>query len=259
MPSKATGTPPDAGRRTGRTVVRVLLLAAIAGVVALTGLSPEFRANLSQERVVAFLQAAGPWAPVLFVLVYAVWVTLFLPAIVPTVAGGILFPNLPALIYIVAGATLGAAASFFVARTAGRDLVARLLKGKVAQWDEGIGRNGFLFVFYLRLLYAPFTYFNFAAGLTQIRFRDFLWGTFLGIIPGTFILIFFIGRVKELAAVAAGASDRWQGVGEAGWMLVSNPRYLIPLLVFIGSFFIPVMLKRAQAAFVARRETGKIA
>jgi uncharacterized membrane protein YdjX (TVP38/TMEM64 family) len=240
-------------------IVRCLLLAAIVGALALTGLSPEFRSNLSHERVVAFLQEAGPWAPVLFVIVYAVWVTLFLPAIVPTVAGGILFPNLPALIYIVLGATLGAASSFLVARSAGRDIVARLLKGKVAKWDEGLARNGFLFVFYLRLLYAPFTYLNFAAGLTQVRFRDFLWGTFLGIIPGTFILIFFIGRVKELAAVAAAASSRWEGAGEAGWMLVSHPRYLIPLLIFIGSFFIPLMLKRVQAAFVARREPGKIA
>jgi uncharacterized membrane protein YdjX (TVP38/TMEM64 family) len=259
MSNSATGTPLDAGRRTGRMVVRLLLLVVIGGGVALTALSPEFRANLSQDHVVAFLRAAGPWAPVLFVLVYAVWVTLFLPAIVTTVAGGILFPNLHAMIYIVAGATLGAAASFLVARTAGRGLVARLLKGKVAQWDEGIGRNGFLFVFYLRLLYVPFTYFNFAAGLTRIGFRDFLWGTFLGIIPSTFIIVFFIGRVKELAAVVAGASDRWQGAGEAGWMLVSNPRYLIPLIIFIGSFFIPLMLKRAQAAFASRRGAGKTA
>ena len=240
-------------------LLRWLVLFAIVGMLLAVSLSPGLRAQFKQERVVALIEAAGSWGPVLFILVYAVWVTLFLPAIVPTIAGSLLFPQFPATVYIVSGASLGAAISFLLARSAGREFVARLLRGRIAAWDEGLARNGFLFVFYLRLLYVPFTYFNFAAGLTKVRFVHFFWGTTLGIIPGTFILVFFVDRLKELGARISDAPSRWAGMGEAGLLLISNPRYLVPLIIFISSFFIPLAVKRAQSILAARRESGKAA
>ncbi|MDP3937493.1 MAG: VTT domain-containing protein [Deltaproteobacteria bacterium] len=239
--------------------VKLGLVAAVIAGVLLAVRNPEVRAALSQDQIAAFIAGAGAWGPALFVLLYAVWVTLFLPAIVVTIAGSLIFAPLPATIFIVLGATLGACTSFMVSRTVGRDLVAGMLRGRIASWDDGIAKNGFFFVFYLRLLYAPFTYFNFAAGLTKVTFLHFFWGTCLGIIPGTFILVFFVDRLKELVAVAREAPSRFEGIAGAGQLLVSNPRYLIPFLIFVLSFFVPVLVKRAQSAFVARRESRRMA
>jgi len=44
--------------------------------------------------------------------------------------------------------------------------------------------------------YFPFTAMNFGMGLTKVRFRDYFFGTGLGIIVGTFIFTFFVGTVK---------------------------------------------------------------
>ena len=39
---------------------------------------------------------------------------------------------------------------------------------------------------------------NFGMGLTRVRFRDYFSGTALGIIVGTFIFTFFVGRLRRL-------------------------------------------------------------
>ncbi|MFQ5457137.1 MAG: hypothetical protein ACE5FC_01595, partial [Myxococcota bacterium] len=99
-------------------LTKLLLVAGVLVAVILAARNPEIRENLSQERLVAFIEGAGPYGPALFILIYAVWVTVLLPAIVPTLAGSILFPALPATIYIVLGATAGASSSFHLSRSA---------------------------------------------------------------------------------------------------------------------------------------------
>lgn len=51
---------------------------------------------------------------------------------------------------------------------------------------------------YLRLVYSPFPAMNFGMGLSGVRFRDYILGTGLGIVVGTFIFTFFIGPLKEV-------------------------------------------------------------
>ena len=42
-------------------------------------------------------------------------------------------------------------------------------------------------------------------------------------------------------------------------MLVTQPRYLLPLLIFVGSFFVPLIAKRVQAGFAARKAAERTA
>jgi len=76
-----------------------------------------------------------------------------------------------------------------------------------------------------------FTPMNFGMGLTKVRFRDYFFGTGLGIIVGTFIFTFFVGTVKEV----------WVS-GEWGQLL--SFRVFFSLALFIGSFFLPTLIKR---------------
>jgi uncharacterized membrane protein YdjX (TVP38/TMEM64 family) len=72
---------------------------------------------------------------------------------------------------------------------------------------------------------------NFGMGLTRVSFRDFLWGTGLGILAGTFIFTFFIGTVKEVWA-----SGYWAN-------LVSG-KVFISLGLFVFSLFIPKIINK---------------
>ena len=120
----------------------------------------------------------------------------------------------------------GASAAFFIGRNLGRDFAASLIGNKLKKYDDGIERNGFATVLYLRLVYFPFTPMNFGMGLTKVRFWDYFAGTGLGIIVGTFIFTFFIGTLKDVWA-----SGNW---GE----LISF-KVFFSIGLFIFSFFIP--------------------
>ncbi|MBT8120393.1 MAG: sulfurtransferase, partial [Gammaproteobacteria bacterium] len=62
----------------------VLLVAAIATAIY-------YREQFDIELLEQWLEQAGWWAPVVFILIYAVATVLFLPGSVLTVSGGILF------------------------------------------------------------------------------------------------------------------------------------------------------------------------
>ncbi len=188
---------------------------------------------LNAETLGRFLQGAGLWAPAVYVLVYAVGVCLFVPGTLLTGLGAAIFGAYRGFLYVWIGAMIGATAAFLIGRTLGRDFAASLIGDKLKRYDDAIERNGFATVLYLRLVYFPFTPMNFGMGLTKVRFWDYVAGTGLGIIVGTFVFTFFIGTLKDIWA-----SGNW---GE----LISF-KVFFSIGLFIFSFFIPRIIKRMK-------------
>lgn len=180
-----------------------------------------------------FLESGGTWAPVLFILVYATGVCLFVPGTLLTVLGAAIFGAYWGFLYVWIGAMIGASVAFWVGRTLGREFAASMVGDRLRKYDDAIERNGFATVLYLRLVYFPFTPMNFGMGLTKVRFRDYFAGTGLGIIVGTFIFTFFIGTIKEVWA-----SGRWS-------QLLSF-KVLFSVGLFVFSFFIPKIIKNLR-------------
>ncbi len=98
---------------------------------------------------------------------------------------------------------------------------------------DGGAQQGFATVLYLRLIYFPFTPMNFGMGLTKVHFREYFFGTGLGILVGTFIFTFFIGTVKEIWA-----SGNWAGL--LSWKVI------LSVGLFIASFFIPKLVTKLR-------------
>jgi uncharacterized membrane protein YdjX (TVP38/TMEM64 family) len=202
------------------------VLAAIF-VVRFTSLK-EF---LTQEQLGRLLDAAGLWAPLIFILVYSAGVCLFVPGTLLTALGAALFGAYWGFVYVWLGAMLGATASFWIGRTLGREFAVSLIGDRMKRYDEAIERNGFATVLYLRLIYFPFTPLNFGMGLTRVRFFDYLLGTGLGIIVGVFIFTFFFGTLKEV----------WAG---GTWSQLLSFNVLFSVGLFIFSFFIPKIIRK---------------
>jgi uncharacterized membrane protein YdjX (TVP38/TMEM64 family) len=210
----------------------LILLAFIALAVIVVRFTP-VQQYLTPDTLNRFLGNAGHWAPLLFVLFYAVGVCVFLPGILLTSLGAAIFGPYQGFLYVWVGATLGASAAFFIGRTLGRDFAASLIGDSLKKYDEAIGRNGFATTLYLRLIYFPFTPMNFGMGLTKVRFRDYFLGTGLGIIVGTFIFTFFIGAVKEVWA-------------SGHWHELLSLKVLFSVALFIFSFFIPKIIRKTK-------------
>ena len=191
------------------------------------------KAFLTREALNDFLNAAGFWAPLLFIFVYAAGVCLFVPGTLLTALGAAIFGSYWGFLYVWVGAMVGSSAAFWIGRTLGRDFAASVIGDRLKKYDDAIERNGFAAVLYLRLVYFPFTALNFGMGLTKVRFWDYFAGTGLGILVGTFIFTFFIGTLKEVLA-----SGNW------GNLISFNVFFSIGLFIF--SLFIPKIIKKLR-------------
>jgi uncharacterized membrane protein YdjX (TVP38/TMEM64 family) len=180
-----------------------------------------------------FLDAAGLWAPLIFMIIYAAGVCLFLPGTLLTGLGAAIFGAYMGFVYVWFGAMVGASIAFWIGRTLGREFAASLIGNKLKKYDDAIERNGFATVLYLRLVYFPFTPMNFGMGLTKVHFWDYFFGTGLGILVGTFIFTFFIGTLKDV----------WTS---GNWAELMSFKVFFSIGLFIFSFFIPKIIKKMK-------------
>ena len=220
-------------KKTSKAVVKAMAFVVfIIAAILLIRFTP-VKTYLTADALEDILETTGLWAPVVYMAIYAVGVCLFLPGTLLTGLGAAIFGAYWGFLYAWIGAMMGASAAFFIGRTLGRDFAASLIGGKLKKYDDAIERNGFATVLYLRLVYFPFTPMNFGMGLTKVRFRDYVAGTGLGIIVGTFIFTFFIGTLKDVWA-----SENW---GE-----LISVKVFFSIGLFIFSFFIPKIIKRIK-------------
>jgi len=185
---------------------------------------------LTLDWMESFLQGAGFWAPLLFITAFALGVCLFVPGTMLGALGALFFGVYWGFVYVWIGAMIGASAAFFIGRYLGREFAASLIGDRLKKYDDAIERNGFATVLYLRLVYFPFTPLNFGMGLTRVRFWDYFSGTGLGILAGTFILLFFIGTLKSVWA-------------SGNWIELLSGKVFFSLALFVFSLFIPKIVK----------------
>lgn len=182
----------------GVLVVVALILLVFAGR-ALGGYIPQFA---------TWVGSLGIWGPIVFIAGYAVATVAFIPGSLLTLAAGAIFGLLQGTAYVFLGAAIGSALAFLVARYGARKAVERRLENhpRFRLVDKAVAREGLKIVFLLRLSPAfPYNLLNYALGLTSVRFRDYVLAS-LGMIPATFLYVYYGKALGTLAAVAGGAA-----------------------------------------------------
>lgn len=198
---------PDSGdmETTKKGWMRALLLAAFVVLVFYLFRFTGLKQYVTTRALGDFLRRAGWWAPAAYMSIYTIGTTLFLPAVVLTGVGAVVFGAYWGFVYAWAGAMGGAALSFFIGRTLGRDFIASRIGEKLRKYDAAIEQSGFKTVLFVRLVYSPFAPASYGMGLTRVRFSEYMLGTGLGISLETFIFTFFIDTVK-----GAWISGHWE-------------------------------------------------
>ena len=179
------------------------------------------------------------WAPLAFVLVYAVAVAFSLPGgAVMTVAGGYMFGQVLGTCYVVVAATLGATALFLVAKTALGDALRAKASGAVKKMEAGFRENALSYLLVLRLIpLFPFWLVNLVPAFLGVPLRIYVIGTFVGIIPGTFVF----------ATVGAGLESVLRQGDEISLSGVLTPQVIMALVGLAVLSLIPVVYKKIKA------------
>src|ERR671913_2581478 len=196
-------------RLDARTVrwLRLFLLASAAAVFGLLYLlSDGFRSETNRAMGILgrgdiaglrdYIVSFGLWAPVAscFLMVLQALVAP-VPSFLITFANGLAFGVFWGWMLSLFGHVLAAAVCFGISRALGRGPVEVLVgNAGLESADRWFARWGVYAVFAGRLLPGvAFDAISYAAGLTNMRFRNFLVATTLGIVPQTF-LYSYLGR-----------------------------------------------------------------
>ena len=176
---------------------RWILFLGLLGAIAVAFL---YRDRLEAATLQQWLEQAGMAAPLLFMAIYALATVLFMPGSVMTLAGGALFGPVLGTLYNLTGATLGAALAFLIARYLASDWVQRRTGGSLKRLKEGVEKEGWRFVAFVRLVpIFPFNLLNYALGLTRIPFWHYVIASYLCMLPGA-IAYTWLGYVGREAA-----------------------------------------------------------
>ncbi len=165
------------------------------------------------------VRSLGPWAAVAYIVVYVVATVAWIPGSILTLASGAIFGLWAGTALTLVGATLGATAAFLVSRYVARSRIERRLgdNPRLAAIDRALARQGPKLVFLIRLSPAfPFNMLNYALGLTGVRLWPYIWTSFIGMAPGTFLYVYGGYAAGQIAGASAEATR-----GPAYWALLA--------------------------------------
>ncbi|MAZ33599.1 MAG: hypothetical protein CMO06_10695 [Thalassospira sp.] len=210
-----------------------LVLAWASGVVDYLSFET-LREN--RETLQAFVAENPVLSVVAFMASYAIAVALSLPVgSLLTIVGGFLFGAWFGTTYVVIAATIGATVVYLAARYAFYDLMHAKAGNAIRKMEAGFAENAFSYLMVLRLVpLFPFWLVNLVPALLGVKFRSFVMGTAIGIIPGTFV---YVSIGDGLGALFDQGKTPDLGV-------IFEPRILTPIIGLAILALVPVIYKK---------------
>ncbi|MGA7981080.1 MAG: VTT domain-containing protein [Chromatiaceae bacterium] len=195
---------PHARRRFWFGSALVLLLLVLAAAWRWTPLGDVLEPGKLAAAVTSTLR--GPWAPVLLMLGFVFGTLVAVPVTLLILVTALVHGAAVGAAYALAGSTLAAATTYGLGSYLGRPTVERLSGGSLHRLSERLARRGILTIITVRVVpVAPFTVVNLFAGASHIRFRDYLIGTVVGMLPGVAAMsIFAEGILGMIQGAKAG-------------------------------------------------------
>lgn len=145
------------------------------------------------EKIRGWVEGAGSWAPVVFILLKAsTYVIAPLSGTPLKITAGALFGLWEGLLYTTVGDVLGGTLNFWIARLLGRPGIRRFAGAKaIKQVDDTVAHvGGWRALLLARLLLSSlYDFISYAAGLSSLPFKHYFWVTVVGGVPGAFIFV----------------------------------------------------------------------
>ncbi|WP_024955200.1 TVP38/TMEM64 family protein [Sulfurospirillum arcachonense] len=142
----------------------------------------------SPVEIKEYVLSFGIYAPIIFIILFTIVPLTLFPDALLAIAGGLIFGLYEGSLYVMIGALCGATLSFYISRIYAAWIKKKLSNKKLINLDKNAKENGFLIIFFLRLVpLVPFDIISYSAGFSSIKYRDFILATCIGIIPGVVV------------------------------------------------------------------------
>ncbi|WP_341675092.1 VTT domain-containing protein [Niveibacterium sp. SC-1] len=114
------------------------------------------------------------------------------------VASSLLLGPWLGIIHTLLGTTLGAICSYSIGNYLGHEGLRHFGGERINQVSRRLAERGLLAVIIIRMLpIAPFAVVNMIAGASHLRFKDFVLGSILGMLPGTVLIAFSVDQLQR--------------------------------------------------------------
>ena len=157
--------------------------------------------TFNAESIRHYIEGFGPWGIGVYVILYTVnTLTLIPPIAFMSLSAGALFGPVGGTIALTLGSFCGTTMTFIISRFFGGKLVDKFVKGKGAEFNEKISKNGFVVLLPMRVIgFPPYEFVNYACGLSKISYKDYISATMLGMSPAIIIQVLLADRLANFS------------------------------------------------------------
>lgn len=190
--------PRDLRRPLGRSLLRFAIAIVVVGAIAAVWRWSPLREYLDVHELMALSHRvrAHEAAPLIVLGGYLAGGLLLFPITLLLTATALVFPPGTSIVYSLLGTMASAATTYGIGRLLGRHPPAWMLRPRVSKVRRQLSKRGLLAMIACRLLpVGNFTLINIVAGAVPVRFKDFMAGNALGVLPGILGLSIFADRL----------------------------------------------------------------
>ncbi len=135
-------------------------------------------------------------AVLLYNLLFIVLASFSFSVSVMTSLGTLLFSWYEVVLYAMIGIICSSIVHFYISKRLGRDYIRNYLEknhGKIEKFDEIVEENTFKTIFILSaIFFVPPSLPNLLGGIIKIKFKNYIFATFLGNLPNTLFTVYLI-------------------------------------------------------------------
>lgn len=205
-----------------KIIIKSIIILFFIGIIYLINRNKGFD-GYSPEDIKEYLDSFGILAPIAYIVMFTLVPLTLFPDSILAIAGGMGFGLIEGSILTMIGALCGATLSFYITRLLGKNFIKKIIKKDVSVIEKQLEEKGFIIVLLLRLIpLFPFDVISYSAGLSDIKYRDFISATFIGTIPGILVYTNLGDKSTEI-----GSTD-----------------FYISLLLLLVLFIVSILLKR---------------
>ncbi len=155
---------------------------------------------ISGESLLEFIKQYKLIAPALFIAIYAIGPSIFIPSLPLTLGAGFLWGPFWGVVFSIIGATIGASVPFLLSRYILGDAIRERFSYTRYKWlKDMVEKHGWKTVAFTRIVpIFPYPVLNYLFGITPIPFLHYVWSSFVFMLPACIAYVAFGSSMGEL-------------------------------------------------------------